>query len=46
MHRPTRKLKHLEMKLASKASRGNAGKRAKRWKKWVESYKGLVVEQG
>lgn len=52
MERPTRKLKHLEEKLATKAAlRAGAGdkaarpvgKKEKRWKKSAELYRPLVT---
>lgn len=44
MHRPTRQLKNVEEKLATKTARskGKVGKKAKRWKKSVEAYKALA----
>lgn len=44
MHRPTRQLKNVEEKIATKATRnkGKVGKKAKRWKKAAEAYKPLA----
>ena len=46
MHRPTRKHRNLQVKLARKLaeSRG-VGKKARRWKKWIAEYEKLVKER-
>ncbi len=43
MHRPTRKLRNLEAKLARKQARSRlSGAKAKRWKQQIEQYQPLV----